>query len=241
MKMYEHSNYISIFGDRSAGIVASELRSIASVDAALHEKLKIFFHDVRLKALVIAHQVHGVNGVIITSLQQVYNSKLLEPTGDFVITDIPKVMVGVLTADCLPVTVYDKNKQVVGVAHAGWRGSVAGILDSMIDALEKKYTSNIQDLQFQFGPCAHVCCYQVDQLFVDVVSETEEGSQALAVRDGKFYFNLPLYNQLQLKLRGVLIANIDMSSSICTICDVNYYSYRRDKTALRQISVVSLK
>ncbi len=190
---------------------------------------------------IFINQIHGTEGLIIKSLKQAQNYEQFSFNGDFILTNVTGVMLGVLTADCLPVTVYDSKNNVIGIAHAGWRGSVAGIIDQMIVGLEKEYNSLITDLSFTFGPCAKVCCYEVDQLFVDNIILNYGGEASVIVRNNKYYFNLIEYNFLQLKKAGVHSSSIDINSNLCTICNESFHSYRRNKTISRQVTAISLK
>ena len=233
--------YIAIFGDRLHGYEPALIAMELSDTSQSHVIKEVKDTCEQVKALVVLHQTHSSNGVSITTVAEAQAMRLLETEGDYLITNVPDVMLGILSADCLPVLVYDHQKKVVGAAHAGWRGSVAGVLYAMMQHMQKEYGSLYKDLFFQFGPSAKVCCYQVDQLFVDHISGTQEGYDSLVMRNGQSYFDLPRYNLLKLKSYGISLANVDMHSSICTICDQKFNSYRRDKTKLRQMSAISLK
>ena len=241
LKLSDYTNVKIIFGDASKGCDPSAIRLLPVIEGAGHEVVQFFLQSIQAQIPVFLHQVHGADGMVIDSLKQVQSMRLLDPVGDFLITNMPGIMLGILTGDCLPVVVYDPIHNVIGAAHAGWRGSVAGVLEAMIGAMQTTYQSSPKGLLVAFGPSAKTCCYEVDTVFADTVATTHAGVQSLVVRDEKIYFDVPLYNKLKLIDVGVLAENIDTSAVICTICSVAFHSYRRDKTKLRQITGISLK
>jgi YfiH family protein len=87
-------------------------------------------------------------------------------TGDGLITNLPGVLIGIKTADCIPVLVVDTKKRVVGAFHAGWRGTVARIVEKGIGEMRKFYGSNPRDIQAAIGPGVHRCCYTVGEELV---------------------------------------------------------------------------
>src|SRR3990167_757228 len=83
-------------------------------------------------ALKILRQIHGVVGTAVKADDLTRALSLFEKEGDYLITDQPNIALGVLTADCLPVVIYDQVRNVVGIAHAGWRGTVGGVVRAML-------------------------------------------------------------------------------------------------------------
>lgn len=84
-------------------------------------------------------------------------------TGDGLITNVPELLLGVRTADCIPVLVVDTKKRAVGAFHAGWRGTVARIVEKGIGELRKHYGSNSRDIEAAIGPGVYRCCYTVGE------------------------------------------------------------------------------
>ncbi len=84
-------------------------------------------------------------------------------TGDGLITDVPGLLIGVKTADCIPVLVVDAKKRAVGAFHAGWRGTVARIVEKGIGEMRRAYGSNPRDIRAAIGPGVHRCCYTVGE------------------------------------------------------------------------------
>ncbi|MBM4314175.1 MAG: laccase domain-containing protein, partial [Deltaproteobacteria bacterium] len=84
------------------------------------------------------------------------------PECDGLITDRPGVALGVRTADCVPLLFVDPIRRVIGVAHAGWRGTALGIGSRMVDLFEQRFASRAEEIRIAIGPAIGVCCYQVD-------------------------------------------------------------------------------
>lgn len=192
-----------------------------------------------LEGLHFLRQVHGVDGLEIKSGMQQPKPFMVE--GDFLITNARAVGLGVVTADCLPIIIYDPVHAAIGIAHAGWRGSVQGVAAVMLKKMQQRYGTQTDQLQVFFGPSAKPCCYKVDQKFI----HNFEGFPNLALvvheREDGLYFDLPGFNSLQLMALGVPKTAINVDYNICTMCTQGYCSYRIQKElACRQMTVVSL-
>ncbi len=193
--------------------------------------------------LVFLKQVHGVAvrcaDELATPAQPLH---LFESTGDTIITTTAGVGVGVLTADCLPVVFHDPVHNAIAVVHAGWRGSVAGILQTTLQRMAFRYGSQSEDVWVYFGPSARVCCYEVGADFVKNLSVAPDFGTVLQTRNGRMFFNLPLFNRLRLHELGVPDEAVNEYYNTCTICSPAFHSYRRQgKAAGRQATIALLK
>ncbi len=181
-----------------------------------------------LDHMLFQRQVHGVDGLIITQKQQLTHTVMLyEQEGDFLITNQPKVGLGILTADCLPIVFYVPGKNIIAAAHAGWRSSVACIAPIVIESLQKQFNVAPQDIHVIFGPSAKSCCYQVSPDFINNLSPFAFSDQVITMHDGKLFFDNPLFNKLLLNQAGVPITHINENYNLCTICNYQFHSYRR--------------
>jgi YfiH family protein len=193
--------------------------------------------------VLVPYQVHGVAGKIINqqSLATWQQDVSQPPKGDYLITNLPKVKIGVLTADCQPIIFYDVQKKVIAVAHAGWRGTLAGIATELFLQLQQNFQTQSQDLQIFFGPAAGACCYEVDQKFIDQWPNNEIVGACLQNNGQRYFFDVLRYNMLCLQNCGVPLANFDLTNFACTICCPGYCSYRKfgEQTNL-QLSLVEL-
>ncbi len=110
--------------------------------------------------MVQMKQVHS--GVI----HRVEGPHATQLTGDGLITDVPGLLIGIKTADCIPVLVVDTKHRAVGAFHAGWRGTVARIVEKGIGELRRHYGTDPRDVQAAIGPSVRRCCYTVGEELV---------------------------------------------------------------------------
>lgn len=192
-----------------------------------------------MKHLAFLHQVHGAQGMLIKSAHQIAPFKT---DGDYIITHLSGFGIGVMSADCLPIVFCDNKNKVIAVAHAGWRGSVQKIAPVVIGKMQEEYATQLDDITIFLGPSAQSCCYEVDDQFQKNFSAFRFANQLFTHKNEKIYFNLPLFNQLQLQEVGILLPNIRLEYNLCTMCDHNFFSYRKDgEAAGRQMTVVAIK
>jgi YfiH family protein len=199
-----------------------------------HKFISIIDHFV-LQDLAFLNQTHSIDGMVIDQEIPAFNKD-----GDYLITDKKNIGLGVMTADCLPIIFYDSKKHVAAAAHAGWRGTVAGVAIKTTKTMQVKYGTAMEDLQIFFGPSAKKCCYIVDEPFLKNIKE-----DALSVierkNNGALCFDLPGLNTLQLKKAGYK-NKINTDYNFCTICDDRFFSYRRQaEQAGRQMSIIALR
>jgi copper oxidase (laccase) domain-containing protein len=131
---------------------------------------------------------------------------------------------------------------VICVIHAGWRGSVNGIVKCAILQMREKYDLDLNSLFVFFGPCAKSCCYSVTQDFIDNLKGLSLPNNVFMERENKIYFDLPACNKFFLLEIGVCEKNISTQYNFCTICDNRFNSVRRNiGTLLRQPTIAVLK
>ncbi len=194
-----------------------------------------------IEHLLFLHQVHGADGLVIGD-EQFKAFRSFEKEGDYLLTNIKQLGLGVLTADCLPIVLYDNVNHAVGMVHAGWRGSVKNIARNVVEQMEEAYKTQVENIKIFFGPSAKVCCFQVSDDFVQYVKGYPFADRVLQQRAGGLYFDLPGFNRLLLRTVGVKEGAINMDYNICTICDETFFSFRRQQEkAGRQMTVVNLK
>ena len=192
-----------------------------------------------LDTVIFPYQVHGTAGLIITEK----NKESMQPfvhAADWVITNLPNVGLGILTADCVPLLVYDPVAQVVGAIHAGWRGAADGVVLRALEGMQNVFGTRPSDVQISIGPHARTCCYRVDQQFYDIVMQKQFGTNSWQRNKDQIFFDLYQCCVEQLKKTGVRTDAIT-DTGFCTVCTPAYSSYRREKNAaLRNISLISL-
>jgi YfiH family protein len=148
---------------------------------------------------------------------------------DIILTDKPEVTLFMRFADCVPILVYDPHKAVVGVAHAGWMGTLRDVATKTIQTMHKQYGSNPADVIACIGPSIGPDHYEVG---ADVILQVmqkfgDEAGQLLISNNGKIHFDLWKTNQLLLERAGV--GQIEVAG-ICTACHTeDWYSHRAEK------------
>lgn len=141
----------------------------------------------------------------------------LLPPSDALITATPGVCLLACFADCVPLLFYDPYRAAVGVAHAGWRGTVGGIAAATVHALRQHYGSRPSDIRAVIGPSIGPCCYEVGP---DVVAAARDALPAAArairpARDGHAYLDLWQANLDLLLAAGVLPEHVEITG-LCT-------------------------
>jgi YfiH family protein len=232
------------FGDAQDALLPEELYGFAS-KAELLERMPFS----RLKKimgideLIFLHQVHGAQGYLITP-DNLISFKPFAVDGDYLLT-ATKTGLGILTADCLPIIFHDNCNNVVMIVHAGWRGSVQKVAVKALEHMQREFKTELSCLRILFGPSAKACCYEVQPDFIQELDAFEFGSKTLRRHGGKLYFDLPLFNRLQLESYGVAPEALCLDYNVCTICNPKFFSCRRQKATnapqMRQMTVVGLK
>ena len=156
--------------------------------------------------------------------------------GDAILTSTTGLGIGVRTADCLPLALYDEQHHAAAVVHAGWRGAVAGVVPTAIKSMQTHFGTTPQGLTAYIGPCARWCCYEVGQ---DVALQVPK--DALRVKEESTYLDMQALVHEQLLEAGIAPGRI-LCEDACTICGVQYHSYRRDgEHAGRNLTIMILK
>ncbi len=180
----------------------------------------------RLESMFDVWQVHSADAVFAEAprpLEAPYQK------ADIIFTDRPEVTLYMRFADCVPILLHDPRKNVVGIAHAGWLGTVRNTAIAAVAAMREHYGSRVKDIQAAIGPSIGPDHYEVGP---DVIARVEEsfGSDypRLIVRRGeKQHLDLWEANRLQLEQAGVRQIEV---AGICTACHVeDWFSHRAEK------------
>ena len=158
--------------------------------------------------------------------------------GDALIGNTPGSLVAVKTADCIPILIVDPEHRAVAAVHAGWRGAARKITVRTIEEMGRKFSSRPQDLHAAIGPGIGKCCYEVGP---EVGAQFREYDPALSDIARPVHLDLSEINRQQLAGGGVPPSQIYVAG-ICTLCDRDFHSFRRDKQhAGRMFSVVGIR
>jgi YfiH family protein len=163
--------------------------------------------------LLLIKQVHGTTVAIVRRGE---TDGWVRPQADIIITDDPSVAIGVRTADCAPVLLYDPVRNVAGAVHAGWRGAAAGASPAGVRALQDTYDSRPQDLIAAIGPCLGRCCGEVGPEVVDAfLAKGGDRAWFTPGSGDRSFLDLERANRDQLERAGVTATQI-FASGLCT-------------------------
>lgn len=189
-----------------------------------------------LAPLVLARQVHSQRAVTVSGPWTG-----TAPEADALVTATPGVLIGVVTADCCPVLLADRTAGVVGAAHAGWRGAVAGVVENTVAAMEA-LGARRESIAAAIGPTIAQPSYEVDDALKDQFAGAADRFFSPGT-PGHWQFDLPGYVAQRLRGCGVLAIE-DLGEDTYAQSD-RLYSFRRathrqEPTGGRQTSVIAL-
>lgn len=220
------------------GISTNFFGSMKNSDGSLNfENIKKFTAQLGISDTV-SHmsQVHSGNVSIITS-----DNKKSSPQVDGLITNKKHVPLAVLTADCLPILFYDPKNQVIGIAHAGYKGLLNHIIENVISLFESNFFSKPKDILVCIGPSIETKCYEVGKELTERFENTFPNYKKIySKKEGNFYLDLKSIAIQSLENAGVQLKHIE-NSKVCTKCDHKYYSYRRGDTNNRFSSIICIR
>lgn len=212
-------NIIAISLDKNEGVV-NFINKKNILTSKTNEFLKNRF-NINDKQIYSCEQVHG-NKISLLNLD-----KNFYPQCDGLVTNIPNVSLLVKTADCVPIFLYDPIKNAIGLIHSGWRGTYHHIGINALKTMIKNYDSKPENVLIGFGPCAHKCCYFFNKNQPHkIILKDKSWNDFIKIKNGYFYADLVGFIKNDFIHNGVLVKNIE-ASKICTICNVNFHSWRR--------------
>ncbi len=176
------------------------------------------------KSLVLAGICHGNKTVRVDENDQ---GKVM-PGIDGLITTSEKIVLGVTVSDCLPIFFF--SDKMVGVLHAGWKGIEKGIIEKTMEKIEE--IERKKKLSFFIGPGIDDCHFEVQG---DVFNKFKEFKNARYERKGKKFLSIKKIAEEKILRGGVEKVSL---SSVCTYCDENYFSFRRDKKINKMLALI---
>ncbi|AVQ30919.1 peptidoglycan editing factor PgeF [Fusobacterium varium] len=215
IKEFENMGVGTIFTDISYGNAKQKTREELIKDFELGDR-----------NLISGYQTHSKNIQVIKEIDKIY----FENTDGF-ITNRKDVVIFTKYADCLPVYIYDPLKEVIGLVHSGWRGTLQEITLEAIKLMEKNYGTDRKNVYFAFGIGIGQENYEVGQEFKDLFSEKfsfDIVTESFMEKNGKLYFDNQKFNYLNLIVNGVEKSKI-ITNEYCTFRDKRFQSFRRDK------------
>lgn len=230
-------------GGVSAGLCAGLNVGLGSDDdrEAIHANRRLAIEAVAPGArLVTVHQIHSPDAIRVT---QPFADEA-RPRADAMVTDLPGLALGILTADCAPVLLADRQAGVIGAAHAGWKGAYGGVIEATVAAMESLGADRAR-IAAAVGPCIARKSYEVDDGFLRrfVEAEPENETYFSGGRVGHHQFDLEGFVLSRLAAAG--LGRVEALGEDTYSQPDRFFSYRRathrgEPTYGRQISLIAL-
>jgi YfiH family protein len=179
--------------------------------------------DMPAEALVTCYQIHSTDVITVNALPGTGEW----PRGDALVTASTGVALGVSSADCAPILFADPHDRIIGAAHAGWRGALAGVMDTAVEAMIE-LGARADNITAAVGPCIGRESYEVGPEFPTPFLEQDQGNAlffSAAERTGHFMFDLSGYVSSRLARLG-LGEVLRLDADTCKD-EANFFSYRR--------------
>nr|WP_281375305.1 peptidoglycan editing factor PgeF [Sphingomonas jinjuensis] len=190
--------------------------------------------------LATAYQIHSAEAVTILAPYD----DAQRPHADALVTNRPGLLLGILTADCAPVLLADREAGVIGAAHAGWKGAIGGVTDAAIAAMEA-LGARAGRIVAAVGPCIARASYEVDAAFLRRFAQEDPANERFFGdgRDGRYQFDLEAYVAHRLADAGV--GRVETLGLDTYADEERFYSYRRathrsEPDYGRQISLIGI-
>ncbi len=211
----------------SKGIYSSLNCGLGSNDKKEDVKKNLDFVSKKMEIdsenLILMNQTHS-NKVIIVGKN---NQKSKKFNCDAIITNVKGIALGVLTADCVPIILYDEANHVSGCIHCGWKGGISGIIENTLDKF-KEMNSNIK-ITASVGPCIEKENYEVGKEFLDTFLKESKGNEKYFEEASEFKFVFNIRDYVNNKLINCGISEIDNVEGNTFKDSNNFFSYRRSK------------
>jgi YfiH family protein len=214
------------YGGVSEGYYSSMNLRLESDDTKENVKknFKIFLNVFSLKrdSVMFSDQVHGRNVLVVRN-----RNEIICKDYDGLITDLSDFGLLTFHADCVPVFFADIKKEIVGVAHSGWKGTSLNISKEMINKFICEFNSNLNDIIVGIGPAIDVCCYEVgSDVYDEFIQKNKKYSEFFISSNDKYMLNLKELIKYDLLNIGIKEENIEISD-YCTKCNSEmFFSHR---------------
>ncbi len=187
--------------------------------------------------LITLNQIHSSRVHLITenNLNRFLNNSFIE--GDGILTSLKGIIIGILSADCVPVFYTNAKNSFCGIVHAGWKGICQKIHLEMLAKIITEHLCSNDELQIIIGPHIRKCCYEIKR---DLLLKMD--TKFFIMTNNKIYLDLESIIINELILNGIDKNNI-IKTKVCTKCNKNpeFYSYRNGDFTGRNLSFIGIK
>ena len=196
--------------------ISPDVNAVFSLNPSQYSRKEITRKlDYNAKDLAIPEQVHS-------TVVEFARFPGLYPAADGLVTTNSNILLTLKVADCVPVYLYEPRKNMIGLVHSGWRGTVGKIVPNAIQLMQKN-GAETGEIRCFLGPAIGICCYEVG---VEVAQKFDDEAK-MKLEDRKWKVGLHDQISLQLASSGILEENIQ-TSDMCTYESRDCHSYRRD-------------
>lgn len=216
---------VSAYPEASLNLAGFDEDSAENINENRRRFISLVGGDWKLAA---CWQVHGRDVRVVRDATEAQNEN---ERCDALTTDLSGVLLGVKTADCVPVVLGDSRTGACAAVHAGWRGTLAGIVKHALARMSEEFGTRPEDVRAAIGPAALACCYEVGPEVVEAFREKVKNADALFTPTSEGHARIDLHraNLEQLTESGVSPERVH-ALPLCTICrPEDFFSYRRDK------------
>jgi YfiH family protein len=232
----EEDGFANAFSTRTGGVSSfpSDALNLAGFDDDAAEN--IFENRRRFISLLggawtlaACWQIHGRDVRVVRAKEDAHSER---ERCDALTTKLTGVLLGVKTADCVPILLGDVRTGACAAVHAGWRGTLAGIVKHALGRMRDEFGTDVREVRAAIGPAALGCCYEVGREVIEPFRAkfTRADSLFTPTREGHALVNLHEANRRQLVESGVAAERIH-ALALCTMCRPElFFSYRREKS-----------
>lgn len=245
------SRFVHGFTDRHGGVSETPFASLNiglhvgdNPDAVRTNRARIWTAFQREpEHVVAAEQVHGNRVAVVTAADKGRGARSTEdaiPEADALVTNVSGLLLVAFFADCVPILLYDPSNLVVGVVHAGWKGTAANVVGEAVRVMSETFGAQPAQIEAAIGPSIGVCCYAVGHEVADRINRAvakggpiagaeENGAEMIVQhRNAQPYANLALTNYVLLRQAGLAHAKVFVDDT-CTRCrNDRFFSHRGD-------------
>lgn len=238
-KFNKYSEITAVFSTRLGGVSTGQFTSmnfcttLGDTKENVLSNFEIFGRECNLKNFVLSKQTHTTN--VLTVTKEDVNKGLTKPMDydniDGLITNIPNITLSTFYADCVPLYFYDPINKVIGLSHAGWRGTVNNIAKATIDKMQAEFNSKPEDIVCAIGPSICVNCYEVSK---DVADEFIKAFNIKAISSYEAIENKAL---LPMDTENVLYKKSENDKYMLNLWAANYQNMLNSKIKPENISL----
>jgi len=235
-----------LFTTRQGGVSPAPYNSL-NLGAGGGDDLKLVARNRTLVADALgleAHEIKTVNQVHGDSVYLVGDGDTVKPQRghDAMITNVRGIALGILTADCVPILMYDPVSGSVASVHAGWAGTVKGVAGTAVKRMGEAFGARPSEIKVAVGPSIGPCCYEVDEKVIGPLRDTVRDWSDVAepARKGRWMLDLWETNRRILMDAGVKPGNIAVMG-LCTACNHDkFYSHRKSGGKAGRMMAITL-